>query len=97
MMDEEVKREKENEEFEKQREEKKRKDEEKTRKNREKREKMKKKKGGKGKEKIGEEEPADTRPSVEGATGVSNITHENGGLPEAKVIEEEGLIIQEDD
>jgi hypothetical protein len=97
MMDEEVKREKENEEFEKQREEKKRKDEEKTRKNREKREKMKKKKGGKGKEKTEGEEPVDTRPSVEDARGVLNDAHENGGLPEANVIEEEGLIFQEDD
>ena len=100
-MDEEVKREKENEEFEKAMEEKKKKDEAKTNKNKARREKLKAKKGGKVKGKKSEDGSM---------SGVADTQSENGAVksaadraddinitPEVKVLAEEGVVIHDDD
>ncbi|MCJ1252046.1 hypothetical protein MMC30_009284 [Trapelia coarctata] len=104
LMDEEVKREKENEEFEIAKEERRKKDEAKTNKNKARREKMKAKKAGK-KGKDGGESSMDgvlaTKSGGEvvaaAKAGVVNDTS-NGKAPlEAKVLEEEGVVIHDDD
>lgn len=106
LMDEEVKREKENEEFEKAKEERRKKDEAKTNKNKARREKMKAKKSGK-KGKDGGENVVDGVLATKDGNGVASAAKAgdgteanamNGGTaPEAKVVEEEGVVIHDYD
>ena len=95
MMDEEVTREKADEEFEKKREEMRKKDEEKTEKNRKRRDKNKKKKSGKG---DGKEQA--TNGGVDGLTTSSASKHDNGtdiDPPPPTAVENVGVIIHDDD
>ncbi len=97
MMDEEVAREKADEDFEKTREEKRRKDEEKTGKNRKRREKNKKKKGGKDAIKgDGNDEIATNSVDDVLTFPDKDDEHEDDDLP-AKVAEDVGVIIHDDD
>ena len=107
-MDEEVKREKENEDFEKAKEERKRRDEEKTKKNKARREKMKAKKGAKA---VGDEKEALDKEGeglTKGREKAGSTKNRNGvkddrgedveqeEVPQA-VVEEIGVIIHDDD
>lgn len=96
-MDEEVAREKADEDFEKTREEKRRKDEEKTGKNRKRREKNKKKKGAKDTTKGDGSGEIATENVIGGLNFPNKDDEHEDDDPPAKVAEDVGVIIHDDD